>query len=244
MLTVNVERMTYEEIVEKAKAVLKKRGHYGTDDVDLYACDLWLNGNQINLWAYWQGYQIEDIDKGIDIMLVGQDWGNPEWDKDVAARIARIQEGEQVSYFGGKLSPTDKNLIELFKVMGCDIESLNPGKRILFTNYCLGYRSGKQSHGMTPNLLNMDKELFHDLVKALRPKAIICLGKITYEAVTGEKPKEFTKQLKDGIPFVSDCLDVTGTKIYGVSHCGGLGLKNIGGIENAKRAWRTIGIAL
>ncbi len=81
--------MTYKDVVEKAKRTLKERGHYGTKAVDLYACDLWLHGNQINLWSYWQGYQLADIDQGIDILLVGQDWGNLEWDKDVAGRIKR-----------------------------------------------------------------------------------------------------------------------------------------------------------
>ncbi len=107
--------MTYKDVVEKAKRTLKERGHYGTKDVDLYACDLWLDGNQINLWSYWQGYQLADIDQGIDILLVGQDWGNPEWDKDVAGRIKRIQSGENVLYCDGNLSPTDTNLITLLR---------------------------------------------------------------------------------------------------------------------------------
>ena len=37
---------------------------------------LGLDGNQINLWTYWQGYQIKDIDIGVDILLVGQDRRN------------------------------------------------------------------------------------------------------------------------------------------------------------------------
>ncbi len=232
--------MTYKEVVKKAKTMLQRRGHYGTDDVDLYACDLWLKSDQINLWTYWQGYQIDDIDKGIDIMLVGQDWGNPDWDKDVAARIKRIQAGEKVTYWNEKISPTDINLTTLFKELGCNVESDNPGKRILFTNYCLGYRSGKQSRGMKRCYLDMDRELFDDLVKAVHPHIIICLGKMTYEAVTGEKTHGFVEQLKEGIPFVSEYSGVTGTKVFGVAHCGGLGLKNIGGIEKAKLAWKKI----
>ncbi len=231
--------MTYKEVVKKAQMILKKRGIYGTG-VELYACDTWLSGNQINLWAYWQGYQLEDIDKGIDIMLVGQDWGNPAWDKDVANRIIKIQSGEKISYCDGKLSPTDENLIDLFSILDCKIESINPGKRILFTNYCLGYRRGNQSRNMTPRLLNMDKELFDDLVMAVHPKVIICLGKITYEAVTGKRVKGFTRQLKDGIPFSSEYMGDNEIKVFGVSHCGGLGLRNVGGLENAKKAWYKI----
>ena len=66
--------MTYRSVVEKAKSELKNRKDYGSDHIDLYACETWLKGEQINLWSYWQGYQIEDIDNGIDILLVGQDW--------------------------------------------------------------------------------------------------------------------------------------------------------------------------
>ncbi len=99
--------MTYKEVVEKAKKTLEKRGEYNDGDVFLNACSLWLKGDQINLWSYWQGQQIEDIDNGVDILLVGQDWGNPEWDKKVADNIALTQAGKQASYFGDKLSTTD-----------------------------------------------------------------------------------------------------------------------------------------
>ena len=57
--------MTYKEVVEKAKKTLEKRGEYNDGDVFLNACSLWMKGDQINLWSYWQGYQIEDIDKGV-----------------------------------------------------------------------------------------------------------------------------------------------------------------------------------
>lgn len=47
--------MTYKEVVKKAKKTLKKRGHYGTADVDFCACDLWLKSDQINLLALLAG---------------------------------------------------------------------------------------------------------------------------------------------------------------------------------------------
>ena len=231
--------MTYQEVVRKAKSVLKKRGVYG-GDVRLYACDTWLKGDQINLWSYWQGYQIKDIDKGVDILLVGQDWGNPERVTECKNRIERIQKGSEEPYLDRKISPTDRNLADLFSILGCDIESLNPGKRILFTNYCLGYRKESETGGMTPALMGMDKELFDDLVKAVRPGIIICLGKITYEAVTGQRIAGFSEQLRKGIPFVIGYPGIEGVKVYGVAHCGSLGSRNVGGMINMKKAWRRI----
>ncbi len=93
---------------------------------------------------------------------------------------------------------------------------------------------------MTQKALRLDKELFDDLINAVNPKVIICLGKITYEAVTGERVNGFAKQLKDGIPFISQYSAESGIKVYGVPHCGGLGLRNIGGIEKAKEVWAWI----
>lgn len=75
----------------------------------------------------------------------------------------------------------------LFKCLGCDIEKADSGQRLLFTNYSLGYRKGSEQGGMTKTLLQEDESFFDDLVIALNPKIIICLGKITYEAVTREK---------------------------------------------------------
>lgn len=73
------KKLTYHEVVKKAQAAAKLRGEYGNKNVRLYPCKTWLNGDQINLWTYWQGHQYKDIDeKGVDIMLVGQDWGIPK----------------------------------------------------------------------------------------------------------------------------------------------------------------------
>ena len=236
--------MTYQEVVKKAKKVVKKRGVYGNGDLELYACDTWLHGNQINLWTYWQGYQIKDIDIGIDILLVGQDWGNPERVLECKKRIERIQKGSSELYMDEKISPTDRNLAELFDILGCDIRTNRVGKRILFTNYCLGYRKGSDTRGMTLSLMKMDKELFDDLVKAVHPKVIICLGKITYEAVSGQHANNFLKQLKKGIPFVSRYPGVDSIKIFGVAHCGSLGSRNVGGMSNMKKAWDKIAFEL
>ena len=44
------------------------------------------------------------------------------------------------SFYNDHASITDKNQKELFKCLGCDIEKADPGLRLFFTNYSLGYR--------------------------------------------------------------------------------------------------------
>ena len=232
---------TYQEVVKKAQAVARIRGEYGNKDVTLYPCDTWLNGDQINLWSYWQGYQYTDIDeKGIDVLLVGQDWGNPDKDERTIARIEAMQSGKVGASYYDKASVTDENLRELFRCLGCDIEKTDPGMRLFFTNYSLGYRKGTEQGGMTKTLLRKDEALFDDLVKAIRPKIIICLGKITYEVVTGQVTRDFTEQLKNGKPFVAPYPNCRDIKVYGVAHCGVLGANNVGGIPSMKKAWKMI----
>ena len=116
--------MKYIDVVNKAKRAVSIRG------------TLWQNGKVINLWSYWQGYQLKDLDEGIDILLVGQDWGNPDTNPEIIDIIKRIQLGDGNALYSSRvMSATDRNLINLFMVLGCDITSVSPGKRLLFTNY-------------------------------------------------------------------------------------------------------------
>lgn len=232
---------TYHEVVKKAQAAAKIRGEYGNKNVRLYPCKTWLDSDQINLWTYWQGYQYKDIDeKGVDILLVGQDWGNPEKDERTIARIEEIQAGKSNSFYNDNASITDKNLKKLFKCFDCDIEKIDPGQRLLFTNYSLGYRKGSEQGGMTKALLKEDGSFFDDLVRALKPKIIICLGKITFEAVSREKAPGFVEQLSTGKPLVAPSPVCKNIKVYGVAHCGALGANNVGGMPVMLKTWKTI----
>lgn len=63
--------MKYDEVVALAKKIVKARtqSEYSNHYIKLSSCALWEKGDQINLWTYWQGYQIKDIDrKGVDIL--------------------------------------------------------------------------------------------------------------------------------------------------------------------------------
>ncbi len=62
--------MTYAQLVEEAKKEVASRKDYGKS-LNYERCKLWEDGDQINLWTYWQGYQIKDVEEGVDILLVG-----------------------------------------------------------------------------------------------------------------------------------------------------------------------------
>ena len=93
---------------------------------------------------------------------------------------------------------------------------------------------------MTKTILRKDAELFDDLVKAIKPKIIICLGKITYEVVTNQKANGFVDRLSKGEPFYTTYPGEEKIKVYGVAHCGSFGTNNVGGMENMKKAWKAI----
>nr|MBQ4454927.1 hypothetical protein [Clostridia bacterium] len=234
--------MKYCDVVKKAKDEISSRSEYGYGKVQYTSCPTWEKGNQINLWTYWQGFQLDDIDgKGVDILLVGQDWGNPERNKNVCKTIEEIQQGNLTVNYISTASPTDITMKELFTVFGdVDITKRNPGMRLFFTNYSLGYRSGSETGGMTKRLMRQDEELFNDLVSAVKPKIIICLGKITYEMVSGTVTKGFIKQLKAGKPFKASFPMIDTIPVYGVAHPGSRGLSNVGGIDNMLKAWKRI----
>ena len=79
----------------------------------------------INLWTYWQGLGYEIDTPKIRILLVGQDWGNTDFDSGkTLENISKINslspnEYEKIQYLDG-LKPfvTDKNLVELFTSIG------------------------------------------------------------------------------------------------------------------------------
>ncbi|MBQ6026500.1 MAG: hypothetical protein IJL20_12920 [Lachnospiraceae bacterium] len=235
----NSNVMTYEDLVNKAKKQLNNPEHYGKSSIEFIECTTWQNGNQINLWTYWQGYQIKDPENGVDILLVGQDWGNPNRDTRTIELIERIQRGDEIAYHPDK-SPTDMRLRDMFTYLGCDIDSKTPGKRLFFTNYCLGYRGGSETGDMTRQILDADKELFNDLVSVIKPHIIICLGKMIYEQVSGRIADRFTEILKEKGPFISPYPGDESIKVYGVPHCGVWGVRNIGGEEAMRKLWQQI----
>ena len=177
-------------------------------------------------------------------MLVGQDWGTPSANLEMMKTIEQIQSGtKDIQYYKEENTlDTDKNLAKLFqKCFHCNIETTSPGKRLFFTNYSLGYRKNKQTGDMTKGLLRKDKELFEDLVAAIKPKIIICLGKDVFEVVTGKTVKGFSEHFKiTETPFIRSFPEKESIPVYGVPHCGYWGIKNAGGIDKVENIWRYI----
>ena len=236
--------MKYLEAVEKAKKVIKNRIQYGNNRVKYSPCELWLNGTEINLWTYWQGWRLKDIDeKGVDILVVGQDWGSPSRNHRTIECIRKMQAGDKDVLYPSE-SRTDKTMQKMFEAFRKDIDifDANPSLRLFFTNYSLGYRAEgcSESGGMTKTLLRQDSALFDDLVEALNPKIIICLGKLTFEVVTGTVVKDFVKRLQAGNPCKAPFPKNPNIMVYGVAHCGARGLNNVGGEANMRLAWNKI----
>ena len=245
-----MEKMNYHAFVQKVKKELSDREDAPLKDGNSIAygkrssyTDLWYDGNEINLYAYWQGHQIKDKEKGIDILLMGQDWGNPTNDPENSKSIRDVISGKRKTCYdenAAKLSPTDSVLIEMFSILGCDITKTDPGKRIFFTNYCLGYRTGSEQGSMKKRIMKLDREYFEELVEILKPKIIICLGKMTYECVTGKPVKRWVDTLKTGSPFKAEYPGSDKIVVYGVAHTGARGMSNIGSKDVVRQSWRKI----
>ncbi|SCX09588.1 hypothetical protein SAMN02910339_01364 [Lachnospiraceae bacterium YSD2013] len=236
--------MKYDDVVKRAKNEIGNRLQFGNRRVEYSPCDIWLNGTEINLWTYWQGWRLKDIDeKGVDILVVGQDWGCPSKNPRTMECIQKMQAGDKGVLYPSE-SRTDKTMQKMFKAFGegINISCANPGMRLFFTNYSLGYRADgcSESGGMTKKLLREDSELFDCLVEALNPKIIICLGKLTFEVATGVVVKDFVKKLQIGNPCKAPFPKKPCVMVYGVAHCGARGVNNVGGEENMRKAWDII----
>ena len=242
--------MKYSELVEKAKKEISSRKNYGNSNFMFEECKTWMESDQINLYAYWQGYQLKNIEDGIDILLVGQDWGyNPDHDADYQRKLKRIKSGATNVGYEKSTNKTNNALTEDFSYIGIDVRKYDCGKRVFFTNYSLGYRplsAGSESKLMTMGLLKKDKALFDLLVETIKPKFIICLGREVYELVSGEKAQDasgkaiWQKHLKTGVPFISNYPLNDFSKVYGVAHPAYQD-SNSGGHANVACIWRYIG---
>lgn len=191
----------YKKLVENIKGRYPVyAGQSPTKKVALFAPVI--NGEtfckEINLYTYWQGFGYAEKTPEIKYLLVAQDWGNPFKDENkyFMERIKKMNDGDKTaSYFvdDDKIYITDKNLAELFEVLGYKNIMTQRYDDLFFTNLCLGYRIGKEEGGMTDELLTHDSEKFKELVDILEPKNILCLGKYTsecaYKALTGENLK-------------------------------------------------------
>ena len=108
-----------------------------------------------------------------------------------------------------------------------------------FTNFCLGYRTGNTSGGMSKDFMMHDADYFKRLCEILEPKNILCLGRLTFECVfetligkDEPKPEGFNRKYNDFIemygnnPITAKIGDNRRVKIFPLAHPGAMGTLN------------------
>ncbi len=222
------KELRYRKLVEDAKS------HYPiykgiSEDMPrgLYWCN---ECEEINLWTYWQGRG----NLNAEIMLVGQDWGNP-WSlgcESFREKISNAGNGPIANYMEGNQNPTDKNLLELFCELHCDISK--PCDKVFFTNFVLGYRNYHISGGYKSKWAENDKDCFQRLVEIVEPKVILCLGKSTFEAVLHAFGEKVSPRMRGYNAFITSeqnpkTIQLENDKpiaVFALAHCGAVGTMN------------------
>ena len=120
----------------------------------------------INRWNLWQG----NLDA--DIMVIGQDYGQREDGKAI-----------EVCSYVDTTNPTDVRLKELFnEAFRIDLNSNEAP--LFFTNMANCYRKKRTSGGMHSGWLPICANKYMDrLIRIIRPKIIIVLGRSAFEAL-------------------------------------------------------------
>ncbi|MBR4152388.1 MAG: hypothetical protein IKT98_05460 [Selenomonadaceae bacterium] len=206
--------------------------------------------DEINLYTYWQGFGYAQKTPKIKYLLVAQDWGAfyNESAEPFKETINQINAGKDMTY--PIISVTSKNLVELFKILERDITKSCDD--VFFTNFCLGYRIGNESGGMTKELMMRNANLFRELCEILEPENILCLGKLVfecvYESLSGHKFNKIYRGYKgyndflDNHPqFVVPYGNGKVSNFYPLAHCGSRGTaKTNRPLDKQKQEWKRI----
>ena len=207
---------------------------------------------EINLWTYWQGLGYAEKVPKIKYLLVGQDYGgifhldnntnNKKKSQIISGivagneRISEINAGHKdLPYFETTKNPTNRNLMELFKILGYD-DIIARHDDLFFTNFCLAYKTGSGTGSVPNEIMKKSAPLFKNLCNILEPENILCLGKqvfkYVYETLTKEKVStvKFHNEaykifLEKHVDLKVNCGNVK-TRIYPLAHCGGMGTAN------------------
>ena len=193
--------------------------------------------HEINLYTYWQGFGYAKKTPKIKYLLVAQDWGNLFRADDKYFQELKImnETGKWISYDTvPQGNGTNNNLFRLFEVLNRDLLKLNDD--LFFTNFCLGYRSGKEVGGMTKELMMNDSKEFKKLCEILEPENILCLGQLTsecvYESLIGKNFADIYKGSKNYNDFLENHKEIFAqcgnveSKIFPLAHCGYMGTMN------------------
>lgn len=203
----NNKEIRYKELVNKRRN-FKFTDLLNTSEI---ICEYY-DENQIGPWSSWQG----NLDA--DILVIGQDWGDINHYLKNGENEGREEEENS----------TNKNLIELFKMINIDIGTpINPNKKaaVFFTNAILGIKDNGMSSKVKEQWEKECTENFlYPLIEIIKPKIILTLGTVPFKAIKRVyklKQKPVLRELINQNPIILDS-----TKIFAFYHCGGLGLAN------------------
>ena len=246
---------------------------YQNRKIELVASNLFdIDCKEINLYTYWQGLVYAKKTSDIKYLLVAQDWGNPStMSEGFKERIKKINQGDTDTKYlddsDSKIYETDKNLVRLFNCLGYEAIDKIRYDDLFFTNFCLGYRNGSDSGGMSANLMKgrCDEKkgyigftFFRELVTILEPEKILCLGKLTfqsvYRALTDENASSLENWKKGYNYFIGNhkkiivAIGGRHIKLYPLAHCGSMGTMNhnrgtghkANCLKNQENDWRRI----
>ena len=207
---------------------------------------------EINLWTYWQGLGYAEKVPKIKYLLVGQDYGGifPSDNNTNNKKISKIKSGiiehnkriseinagnKSLSYFDTTENPTNRNLMELFKVLGYN-DIITRHDDLFFTNFCLAYKTGSGTGSVPNEIMEKSAPLFKDLCNILEPENILCLGQqvfeCVYETLTEKKASTLTFYNRSYNTFIENHADIkvncgnVETRIYPLAHCGTYGTMN------------------
>lgn len=246
----------YIDLVHQVRMDYKK-AHRKNNKIELGWCDKDDNDNlcqEINLWTYWQGWKYAERNSHINILLLGQDWGNPYSAQDTGTinNIRMMNQGIDVPYLHkcnllSREAQTDVNLIKLFESIGYPEIDIIRYPDLFFSNFNLGYRKENGSGDMTTEVMDADAFYIMRLINILKPEKILCLGedvtKATMKLLLGEIPKykSFNKFIDEGKIFTYNGDGFT-SKVYPLFHPGyyGVKLNRKGGYEQHLKNWSRI----
>lgn len=206
---------------------------------------------EISLSSYWQGFDEMGTAVYTKYLLVTQEWGSLISASDeMKDALLKITAGDYGVFYPFDLNSTaDRNLIELFKVLNCDITR---STNAFFTNFCLGCRLGNGGGNLTKDLMMRDAPLFLELCEILEPENILCLGKLTsecvYETLSGRPFEEIYRGAKSYNDFLDNhppikisygSVNKNIVKFYPLETCDDAGTA-IRSLDAQKRDWEKI----
>ena len=238
----------YDNLVKRINDGLKQGGIYSDDFVGTDKIDF----DEVNPWTYWQGKGIRNP----KIMVVGQEWGSINqlngYVEDFKKIKAMSLDDKSVHCFDTNPITTfnsDVNMAKFFEQLGYPNVAGERYDDLFFTNLIPGFRKASKSTGGFKKswITSQVKDDFKELLKILKPKVVLCLGRTIFEGVIEilglqKVTMNSWNQYLDGEG--KDAIEyIIGDKIVNIlamPHPGNYGTNNRGRVK-AENDWERIG---